>query len=147
MNSHFHFLIIVEMVDAPVMLQWPKHRRTTWGVVRTLGRMVLYSRVSDGLGHPLKSWTSNQPPWNSEQYFLSNTAPSLCHKHKPISAGGKFWLEGNIFYLQLQARKPYLLNIPHISVFQAETIQSIPETFPGEIQELSDNHNQKLSET
>jgi len=24
MNDHFHFLIIVEMVDAPVMLHWRK---------------------------------------------------------------------------------------------------------------------------
>ena len=53
MNSHFHFLIIVEMVDAPVMLHRSKRTRTTWGTVRTLGRTVLYSHVPDGLVPPI----------------------------------------------------------------------------------------------
>jgi hypothetical protein len=54
---------------------------------------------------------------------------------------------GDMFYLQLQARKPYLLNIPQISVFKLKSLNPYLQLSHGKFKEISDDHNQKLSET
>jgi hypothetical protein len=52
-----------------------------------------------------------------------------------------------MFYLKLQARKPYLLSTPHISVFKLKSFNPYLQPSQGKFNELSDDHNQKLSET
>jgi hypothetical protein len=117
--------IIVETVDATVILQWPKHRRTTWGMVRTTGRVVLHSHVS------LMVWAThcNRTCQVNHSGILNTIFSQMLYLSYAINihlyqlvvnfdgVGGG----GDTFYLQLQARKPYLLNIPHISVFKLKS--------------------------
>jgi len=134
MNSHFHFLIIVETVVSQVMPQWPKHIRTTWGMVRTIGRMVLHSHVPDGLGHPLQSWMSSQPLWNSEHHFSQMLYLSYAINIHLYQLVVNFDGRGKYVLPTVTSCKTTLTeHSPYIS-FQAEIIQSIPATFPGEIQ-------------
>jgi len=53
---------------------------------------------------------------------------------------------GNMFYLQLQAAKPHLLNTPHISVFKLKSFNPYLQLSQGKFNEISDDHDQKLSE-
>jgi hypothetical protein len=65
--------------------------RTTWWMVRSIERMALDSNV------PLIFWAihcNRECPFDHSgtlNTIYSNAAPFLCHKHTPVSVGGKFW--------------------------------------------------------